>query len=649
MSFSRGGMSLRICHLLLLCIATFSLATTASAQGKKQKPRRSAPVAAKEAAPALPPDMVAPDVPFDKELTKELGRGTILDQLESKGKWAKGFYAPPEKLLQPYLAGTLGAPVAFEIVSGTQFVSAPAAEAYAQGIVDKLLAQLKGPKIAVKVRVVAEPFYGARATESGMILVRLGTFNADNTKGAATTDELALLLGHELAHILLGHIEGKKSIRTISRMLNYSASALIAYSSVKDSRFVNGKLQGKGDKRMMVQGLVGGLAASTLVQDLLAPSFGRGRELEADRVGVDLARRAGYVVNEGEVLRFVSKHGEDSLRRSRRVEALRFVVNAMMDQVAAKTAKEVGGSGGGLVKDLISFSSKAMSEQIVEVIIRQTKEHPDPEERKAFVARYVRQNYPDAEQGPDGKLLRRDSAGMNAVCRETALAGLLTQVRRAIEVRDILTQTRPAAQDVDQAAQISTALKQAGVTTPRQTAQPAQGKKGAKGPAPPRPSAVSGFGADGAAVTWEMQGMLHAVDGDTGGAQGAWRRGLQSDFASVDMARSLGGTISGAPSQAELDALIARYVKLIGTSDPVLDLVVAAAVTRDDMAAAEVAAARCSTYANGELYPQCAATLGYDPMAKGQSAKTAEGKKAFATKGIEKSFRTMTSLAGIFD
>ncbi|MDB5707005.1 MAG: hypothetical protein JWN66_4121, partial [Sphingomonas bacterium] len=489
------------------------------------------------------------------------------------------------------------------------------------------------------------------ATESGMILVRLGTFNADNTKGAATTDELALLLGHELAHILLGHLESKKSIRTISRMLNYSASALMAYSAVKDSHFVNGKLQGEGDKKMMLQGLVGGLAASTLVQDLLAPSFGRGRELEADRVGGDLARRAGYVVSEGEVLRFVSKHADDSLRRSRRVEALRFVVNAMMDQVAAKTAKEAGGgSGGGLVKDLISFSSKALSEQIVEVIIRQTKEHPDPEERKAFVARYVRQNYPKAEVGADGKLLRRDSIGMNAVCRETALAGLLTQVRRAIEVRDILTQTRPATEDTSQADQLRTALKQAGVTTPRQAAQPTGKKPDKKGPAAaPRPAGGSNFGADGAAVTWEMQGMLYAVDGDTGGAQGAWRRGLRSDFASVDMARNLGGTISGAPSQAELDALIARYAKLIGTSDPVLDLVVAAAMAREDMAGAEVAAAKCSTYANGELYPQCAANLGYDPMAKGQTARTPEGKKAFATKGIEKSFRSLTSLTGIFE
>jgi hypothetical protein len=115
------------------------------------------------------------------------------------------------------------------------------------------------------------------------------------------------------------------------------------------------------------------------------------------------------------------------------------------------------------------------------------------------------------------------------------------------------------------------------------------------------------------------------------------------------MARRLSGPgVQASPAAPELDALLAHYQTLIGTTDPVLDLVVAAAVAKGDMATAEVAAARCVTYDGGRLYSRCAAMLGYNPMAKGESAKTPEGVRAFAGKSMEKSFRDLLAITSIF-
>ncbi|HWU81242.1 MAG TPA: M48 family metalloprotease, partial [Caulobacter sp.] len=421
---------------------------------KTTKPR----AAAAAAAPALPPDPVAPNVAMDNDLTKELARGTLLAQLEGKGRLSKLSYEPPPKLLLPYQAGSLNPAVAFELIeSGRQFVDAPAAEAYAQQIVDRLLSKVPESRLALRVKIIADPSYGAYATDTGLILVRLGTFNADATKGAATADELALLLGHEIGHILMGHVEGRKQMRDLSRLISYSATAALTYSAVKDGKMINGQFQGKPDKDMMVKSLLAGLTTSTLVEELLSPSFNRQRELEADRIGIDLARRAGYVIAEGEVLRFVSKHGEDALRRSRRLEVLREVIDLAVAQVAAKATKE-SGSNGQLIKDLITVPSKMMSEQIVRLVVRQTKEHPDPDERMAFVARYVKQNYGEGDTGPDGRILKRDAAGMSAVCREPGLSALVTQVRRANDVKFLLVETKPSEDAAVQAQQAKQVL-----------------------------------------------------------------------------------------------------------------------------------------------------------------------------------------------
>lgn len=653
MSRDRGRAASRAAAAGLVAVLLI-LSPSQGAAGSKHKPRRADAVVQPDRAP--PPDLVAPDVALDKDLSKELARGSLIGQLESKGKLTRNFYTPPPKLMQPYQSAALGSAVAFEIVeNGRPFVYAPRAQAYAQQVVDRLLATLPGPPLTIPVRIVANPYYGAAATETGMIVVNLGTFNADPTKGAATTDELALLLGHEVGHILLGHFTGDKAVRTLTQLLKYTASATLAYSSVKGGRFVNGKFQGNGDRDLMLKGLLAGLASSTLVQDLLAPSFSRGRELEADRIGIDLARRAKYLVAEGEVLRFVSRHAEDPLRRSRRVEALRLVVNAMMAQVAARTSKEAGGQNGGLLKDLISVSSQALSEQVVQLVLKQTKDHPDPQERQAFASQYVRQYYKDAGVSPDGSLIRRDSAGIRSLCQDAALAALLDQVQRAIQIRDALAQVTPVEDPAAEMQNVRAALKQAGVATarePRAAAAPTAKKAAAakrEAAVAARPSTGGFSAADAAAVTWEIKGALLLIDGTTGDAQEAWRRGLRSDFASVDMAQDIDGTISGDGAVAERDTIVARYAKLVGTTDPVLDLVVSSAKARNDLVAAELAAARCSTHANGQLYPQCAAALGYDPMAKGQSAQTPEGRKAFAGKGIEKSFRSLKSLTGIFD
>lgn len=646
MTTGRRGRWTRLVHAVPLFWATLAqpAAGAVAPAGTAKAAKPLAPAAAAQPTPAVAP-VAAQPAGLGEDLAKELAKGNLLEQLEKKGKLPKRAFAPPEKLLKPYSSAALGAPLAYHLVQGTEFVSAPAAEALAQSVLDRLLAGLPVAQPNLRVRIVAEPNYGAQVTETGLILVSLGTFNPDPTKGAATVDELALLLGHEVSHILLGHMDKGRTMRKVLTALSYSASAYMSYSALKDSRMVNGQLHSDVDKGMMMRGLVGGLAASTLVGDLLVPSFDRGRELEADRLGVDLARRAGYVVATGEVRNFVSRHAEDNIRRSRRMNNLQIVLNALTAEAGTAAAKEVGDNDN-LVKGLVSIIGNVLSEELFKAISSQTKNHPNVDERRTFVERYVTTHHPDAETAPDGRLLRRNRNAMSALGTAPDFMALLGQVRRADDIRQALTESIPKATSggTDPLAAV---LRDVGA--PRQPAKPPpKGRKGKGKTAVPVPQAAAVFGIDSAAVTWEMQGLVQLTRGDSGGAQTAWRRGLRSDFASLGMARRLGDAVPAAAATGELDALIGRYNRLIGTSDPVLDLVVAAALAKGDVAAAEVAAAKCVTYDGGRLYPRCAAVLGYNPLIKGTSAKTPQGIKAFAGKSIEKSFRDLLAITDIF-
>lgn len=637
----RGGWARLLCAVLLVTAALQPSGAGAAPAPARTKSARPPAVPAPPVAVPIPSAPV-PSAALGEELTKELAKGNMLEQMEKKGKLPKRAFAPPEKLLKPYTRAALGAPLAYHLVQGTEFVSAPAAEALAQSVLDRLLAGLPVPQPNLRVRIVAEAHYGGQVTETGLVLVSLGTFNPDPTKGAATVDELALLLGHEVSHILLGHMEKGRTMRKVLSALSYSASAYMSYSALKDSRMVNGQLRSDVDKGMMMRGLVGGLAASTLVGDLLVPSFDRGRELEADRLGVDLARRAGYVVAAGEVRNFISRHAEDNIRRSRRMNNLQIVLNALTAQAANVAAKEVGDNGN-LVKGLMSLVGNVLSEELVKAISSQTKNHPNIAERTAFVERYVDNYHPNGESAPDGSLLRRNRTAIMALGSGRDFTALLEQVRRADDIRRVLTETVPSASGTGPDP-FASVLRDAGVRPPP---KPRKGKRGKAVPAPPIQSGAA-FGIDSAAVTWEMQGVVQAARGDAGGAQSAWRRGLRSDYASLGMGRRLGDAAPGAAGTGELDALISRYNRLIGTSDPVLDLVVAAALAKGDVAGAEVAAAKCATYDGGRLYPRCAGVLGYNPMAKGGSAKTPQGIKAFAGKSMEKSFRDLLAITDIF-
>ena len=147
----------------------------------------------------------------------------------------------------------------------------PAEVARVKGIVNRLIPQTAAfredaPKWAWEAHVLTTDEVNAWCMPGGKVAVYTGLIN----KLQVTDDELAAVMGHEMGHALREHTREQMSQQAITQTAIGGLGALF----------------GIGDLGQSVAGMV----ANVTMQ--LPKS--RGMETEADRIGVELAARAGY-------------------------------------------------------------------------------------------------------------------------------------------------------------------------------------------------------------------------------------------------------------------------------------------------------------------------------------------------------------------
>ncbi|MFN8642509.1 MAG: M48 family metalloprotease [Candidatus Binatia bacterium] len=155
-------------------------------------------------------------------------------------------------------------------------------DAYLNGILATLLAQSPVSGVPARVYVRASGDWAAKSTADANIYVALGTLlRLDNE------DEIAALLGHEAAHVILGHANADVVQGAQQRALQLSALAAAA----------QGAVAGKGGKpaaNVHGQDQSRALLLNTM---LLSPAWSREQERDADRLdgsaGQGRARAAG--------------------------------------------------------------------------------------------------------------------------------------------------------------------------------------------------------------------------------------------------------------------------------------------------------------------------------------------------------------------
>jgi predicted Zn-dependent protease len=163
---------------------------------------------------------------------------------------------------------------------GLGFVRTAALEQYLGSIRTQLLANSGVTGVPGRVTILANPAFAASSTPDGNVYIAMGWF-----KHMETADEVAAILAHEVAHVLLTHHSSDIVAEIQHRGHALHEMAIGAKTSASKSKTVS-----KGDARGLTQGQL--IADAT--DKLILPAWNRRQEREADLLAVDLLVRADY-------------------------------------------------------------------------------------------------------------------------------------------------------------------------------------------------------------------------------------------------------------------------------------------------------------------------------------------------------------------
>ncbi|QDL94340.1 hypothetical protein FDP22_20925 (plasmid) [Paroceanicella profunda] len=183
------------------------------------------------------------------------------------------------------------------IEAASRVIYNPPLRSWLHELAGKLMAQAPEGAPPVQVHVLASSTYNAFALESGDIYVSINTLAQ-----AASEDEVAIVLGHEIGHILLGHHDKEK---VFAGQRDATGAALTGVATVgylsgaaRSGTLMSGGALQTGERRKLEENMLAVTAAKLAVDfvgnDVVNASWNRAQEGEADMFGLDLAIAAGY-------------------------------------------------------------------------------------------------------------------------------------------------------------------------------------------------------------------------------------------------------------------------------------------------------------------------------------------------------------------
>ena len=203
--------------------------------------------------------------------------GALVVQAASPFDALSGFLdAVPVEVPPSELAGSgVSGPARDRILwrrGGQTVADLPQLQAYLNRVLRRLAATAGDGRVAAQVFIAPSASFGAFALPNGAIFVNLGTLLALQSE-----DELGALLGHELAHLRLGH-HGSDDYRDfLDRGIRLAGTYLVE----------RGNTVGRIDPQQLQ-------LASWVSQTVLFPAWSRVQEDEADRFGLERLLAAGY-------------------------------------------------------------------------------------------------------------------------------------------------------------------------------------------------------------------------------------------------------------------------------------------------------------------------------------------------------------------
>lgn len=241
-----------------------------------------------------------------------------------------------------------------DFFGGWGLIEAPELKTYMDGLVQRLLENYPHDKPDIEVFVTSKRSFEAYATPYDDIFISLGVL-----ENVESEDELAFLLGHEAAHLVLGHFRRSDWFQAEKKATELAAGAAflsVALAGSEMTRTAQGTTLKIVDEQGVGQSLAIGLGAFLVAQELadtfFDPLWTRQQEDESDLLAMDLVVRAGWDASAS----------IEALQKFQSMEATKEAARAGSRQQAyLQYARAMGGAVSTVNKDAIVKSGVAVA------------------------------------------------------------------------------------------------------------------------------------------------------------------------------------------------------------------------------------------------------------------------------------------------
>ena len=356
-----------------------------------------------------------PGATVSTSATEPAGSALLLDELNARARgrddWFEAFIAERAALAERY-DGELDPALAAYLEADVYVFDDSEVTAYLADVVGRLIEAWEGPPLDVRVTVVSDTRFNAHVDAAASLHVSTGLL-----RGLENEDQLAAVLAHELAHLLLRHPVRKAGAERLGERAMTFGRTLFALGRNARPERDDTVL---AERRLQDAGRMGGL----LWTDLLVPSRSRKEELEADRLGFDLVVGAGY--NYAEFDDVLARLQGAALRRSERIALLDRIARERLEAERIEASASFGEDN---AEDLARIAEKLL-ERAGRIADTKSATHPLSVERIGAVRVYLRDVHGDdalppassferfrraIRTGDAGAPLQRDLAAVKAV------------------------------------------------------------------------------------------------------------------------------------------------------------------------------------------------------------------------------------------
>jgi len=323
-------------------------------------------------------------VPF---VTPKGTKATLISEIKPGAYQASNLAIGAEKDLARQRGAALG------------FVRLAPVEQYLSEVRSKLIAGSGVTGVRGRVVILANPALAAYSTADGNVHVAMGW-----VESFESADEVAALLAHETAHILLAHHTADLFGDTQKKAMALPEIGVAAKQSLSAS-----KTASKSDKTALANEQI----LADVTDKLAMPAWNRRQEREADLLAVDLMIRAGYapraMVNMLKKLQAWEKQNKEP-------------EDQFWDRLKQTAASNPG--------EAFSMAYHRGLEAV-------SVSHPKTEERITDTAEYLERHYATL---PPGRL---QTASWKAITARPDMAQVLKHYQLAFKAKDLLDGGKP--------------------------------------------------------------------------------------------------------------------------------------------------------------------------------------------------------------